>query len=114
MNEKIIKNLLAKIAAAYQGFQVNQFSVSTWLEAFEGQKPELVLKALNQHIKTSRFAPTIAEILEIVKSYRLKEIRSNSSKIIMLPDLEIPENQKKKNIEILKNLASKLAKKKAL
>lgn len=64
--EEFIASLLAKIASCYQFFQTNEHSVQMWLSGLKGCTAEEVWMALDEHIKTSKFPPTIAEIREII------------------------------------------------
>lgn len=71
--EKFIATVLAKIASCYQHFQVNQHSIEMWLAGLRGCKKEEVWKALEKHVRISKFPPTIAELLEIVFQNRTNE-----------------------------------------
>ena len=42
-----------------------------WSAIFSGYEDDEILKALTEHIKTSKFPPTASELLELAKRYRL-------------------------------------------
>ncbi len=56
--------LLTVIAAAYPNFEPDDDKVRIWAEMMADLEYETAATALQRHIATSRFAPTIAEIRE--------------------------------------------------
>lgn len=70
MTKKEAVQLLAILKAAYPNFYKDmsaeeaQGTVSVWSMQFEELPAEIVLIALNKHIATNKFPPSIAEIKE--------------------------------------------------
>lgn len=59
-----VAKLLAVIAAAYPGFEVDDIRLRVWTQMLSDLDYSVANIAVNRHIATSRFAPTIAEIRE--------------------------------------------------
>lgn len=63
MNKQQADNLLGMIAGSYQNFELTKDRVKIWTEMLTGIEYNLAVKRLKNHIAVSKFAPTIAEIL---------------------------------------------------
>ena len=70
MTKKEATQILAMLKAAYPNFYKDmgaeeaQGTISVWTMQFADLPAEVVLMALNKHISTGKFPPTIAEIKE--------------------------------------------------
>ena len=70
MTKKEATQILAMLKAAYPNFYKDmgadeaQGTISVWTMQFASLPAEVVLMALNKHISTGKFPPTIAEIKE--------------------------------------------------
>lgn len=95
-NQRIILELLAKIAAAYPNFQLNEHSARVWLLSLKGTPRRLVAWAVDEHIRTSSYPPTIACIRKLALE-ELKNVR-RKTKARQL-ELEIKQAQLPENIE---------------
>jgi hypothetical protein len=65
-DKKPFAGLMAGVCANY-GKDVTREMLSVFWNALQGQPYELVARALNEHVQTSRFMPTIADILEFCR-----------------------------------------------
>lgn len=59
-----VAKLLAVIAAAYPGFEVDETRHRLWCEMVGDLDYQVAAMAVRRHIGTSRFAPTVADIRE--------------------------------------------------
>ena len=57
------KNFIKIMAASYQSFAPTPDRIKTWTYFLDEIDFDLAIKRLNNHIRTSRFPPSIAEIL---------------------------------------------------
>lgn len=64
MSPAEVAKLLAVLAVAYPGFEVDEAKHRLWCEMLADLDYELASEAVRRHIAASRWAPTIAEIRE--------------------------------------------------
>lgn len=62
MNKSDVKELLKQIVVAYPNFEVSEPRFNLWCEMMQDISFKYAQKNLVEHIKTNRFAPTIADI----------------------------------------------------
>lgn len=94
-NQKLVLEFLAKTSAAYQNFQVNEYSAQVWLTGLKGLNPKLVNLALNEHIQSSQFPPTVADIRKIATAL-LKNAKRKKKAIelsLTAQQASLPANQ---------------------
>lgn len=63
--------ILATLAAVYQNFQVNDFTQKVWENLLEDVDYRFALPATKNLIKTCKYVPSIAEIIETAKIEKL-------------------------------------------
>ena len=64
MSPAEVARILAVVAAAYPGFEVDDIKHSVWLGFLGDLDYQVVNEAVKRHVCTSRFPPSIAEIRE--------------------------------------------------
>lgn len=64
MTKQEVFELLKTINVYYERFEVNQIKIDAWYDAMKEYKFDHSLRNLNKYIKTSKFAPTIADLVE--------------------------------------------------
>lgn len=67
--------LLAIVAATYQNFTVNEFKQNVWFELLQDINYKHAQTALMETLRTSKYPPTPAEIIEKAKIELLIESR---------------------------------------
>jgi len=63
--------ILATLAAVYQNFQVSDFNQKIWANLLEDVDYQFALPATKNLIKTCKYVPSIAEIIETAKIEKL-------------------------------------------
>ncbi|MBC3796452.1 replicative helicase loader/inhibitor [Acetobacterium tundrae] len=74
--------ILATIAAVYQNFDVNEFKQNIWAELLKDTDYRHAVKALTGLLKSLKFAPTPADIIELSKVEKLLEFEVKEEKKI--------------------------------
>lgn len=68
MEKKETAKLLAVIKTAFPNFEITEPVARLWVEFMEGVPFERAQKNLKTHINTSKFPPTIADIVRVEES----------------------------------------------
>lgn len=64
MEREDAKRLFKKIAASYPNWKVDRDIAEVWIDELVAADPEHAWANANEHIRESKFAPTIAEIVK--------------------------------------------------
>lgn len=62
MNKLEVLNLLNRIKAAYDRFEITQDRIELWCEFLANHDTEKVNTCLNRYIATEKFPPTISDV----------------------------------------------------
>lgn len=73
MNIAEVKTFIAMISAAYQNYQVSEMTPKIWFSMLQNIDRSKAVAALEKHISSSKWAPTPAEILDIVTADALPQ-----------------------------------------
>lgn len=65
MQNKDLKKILVYLSEAYPIFAVSSAKFLVWQDGIGDINPEIVFKAVQQHIKESKYPPAISEIREL-------------------------------------------------
>jgi F0F1-type ATP synthase gamma subunit len=63
MKVEQVHELLKEIKGAFNRFEINEEMPRVWFKHLKDEKYEKVVSRLNKHIHTSRFEPTISDLL---------------------------------------------------
>jgi len=81
--------ILTTIGAVYQNFEINQIKKDVWSELLKDIEYQYAIPALMETLKTSKFPPTPADIIErarvetfIAKAEGSRQIEGNGNKSI--------------------------------
>ena len=120
---KVIREILGRISATYQNFQVNEYSVEIWKDGFKGYSFGEIKMALLEHVKISCFPPTIADLLKFADAVRSEKYRrasqdkarvnfdNNQNKLLQFPPEKLEENRQRAKAILQDCLAGLSAKK---
>lgn len=64
MTKEQVFEALSILRDVYGSFEFDQQKLNTWHRILKNQDPVKVLKNLEKHIRTNKFAPTISELIE--------------------------------------------------
>jgi len=73
MQKQQVNEIMLLITGAYQNFEPTKERVKTWRMMLEDMEYELAVKRIKQHILTSKFPPTIAEIINPDEAAKRKQ-----------------------------------------
>ena len=73
MNKKQADDLLGIIAGAYQSFELTKERVKIWTEMLSEIDFDIAKKRAKHHISTSKFPPSIAEVLNPEEASKRKQ-----------------------------------------
>jgi hypothetical protein len=64
MTKNQVIKIFAVIVSAYPGFAVTEEKLSVWHKALEDQEFNTVERNVMRHVRTEKYPPTIAEIID--------------------------------------------------
>jgi len=101
VNKKQVVEIFKLIKSVYPNFEVDQMKVDTWSKVMKGQDYERVIIKLEEHMKTNKFPPTIAEITAYApkENQHLKKMEEWKKEAA-----KVPEETKRQFREKLKQL----------
>jgi hypothetical protein len=67
MKKENLTGALMMVTAIYPSMEVTSATIRAWEDLLEGLEDESALRAFKVHLKTSRFPPTPADIISLVK-----------------------------------------------
>lgn len=74
MEQSDIAGMLVMIASLYPNFSQADGSLKAWHWLFKEEAKEEVTRALKEVLKTSKFPPTPAEIFDMIRALRVKNL----------------------------------------
>lgn len=82
MEREDAKKLFKKLAASYPNWKVDREIAENWIEELETADPEHAWMNAREHIRESRFAPSIAEIVKPHPEIEAKREKERTRKYI--------------------------------
>lgn len=102
--------IMRAIQNYYPNFKITEEKRDFWAKAMQGMDASLVEKKLLQHVKESRFTPTIADISAYPKKRDKTIMRIEQYNQKAISQGEIPEHLKKEMGKVIKKLEKKVIK----